>query len=196
MAHGASRGVAGAVRRARAFRRAAKRRGASPILRPLQRGSWGARAAPRSAGKITSRTAAFVNRLLDKLGDPVLVLSSGVLDPELSRIGSLPPGAWFASTAQTLAERPDLLADAVDATDTRRQPALCLAQRRALRRRLRARARSRCRAGSTDPHRPCRKAIRRSRARISSGTSCVLLLAAKPRSSTAISVPAVIGPTR
>ncbi len=87
-------------------------------LGPLQRGSWGVRAAPRSAGKITSRTAAFVNRLLDKLADPVLVLSSGVLDPQLSRIGSLPPGAWFASTAQTLAERPDLLADAVDATDT------------------------------------------------------------------------------
>ena len=57
----------------------------------------------------------------------------------------------------TLAERPELVEQALDENDTRRRPALRRAQRRALRRRLRARARRRRRArpsGRDHPSRP------------------------------------------
>ncbi|HXP32229.1 MAG TPA: Fe-S cluster assembly protein SufD [Stellaceae bacterium] len=47
-----------------------------------------------------------------------LVLVAGRFAPELSEIGPLPEGAWLASTARTLAERPDLARHAFDETDT------------------------------------------------------------------------------
>lgn len=52
-----------------------------------------------------------------------IVLVNGAFAPGLSDIGALPPGAWLASTAQTLAERPDLVADALAESDAAgRQP--------------------------------------------------------------------------
>jgi Fe-S cluster assembly protein SufD len=51
-----------------------------------------------------------------------LVLVDGRFASDLSEIGPLPPGAWLASTAATLAERPELVEHAL-AEDTRaRQP--------------------------------------------------------------------------
>jgi Fe-S cluster assembly protein SufD len=47
-----------------------------------------------------------------------VVLIDGLLSPELSEVGDLPKGAYLAGAAQTLAERPDLLAAAFDETDT------------------------------------------------------------------------------
>ena len=47
-----------------------------------------------------------------------LVFVNGRFAPTLSQIGSLPQGAWLASTARTLAERPDALAAAIEETDT------------------------------------------------------------------------------
>jgi Fe-S cluster assembly protein SufD len=47
-----------------------------------------------------------------------LVFVNGTYAPELSAPGDLPRGAWLASTARTLKERPDLAAAAVDESDT------------------------------------------------------------------------------
>ena len=47
-----------------------------------------------------------------------LVLINGRFAPELSAIGTLSEGVWLASTARTLAERPELLKQALDDTDT------------------------------------------------------------------------------
>jgi Fe-S cluster assembly protein SufD len=46
-----------------------------------------------------------------------LVLVNGRFAPALSSIGALPKGVWLASTALTLAERPDLALDILDRTD-------------------------------------------------------------------------------
>lgn len=46
-----------------------------------------------------------------------IVLVNGRFAPELSQIGELPKGVWLAGTAQTLAERPDLVEAALDQTD-------------------------------------------------------------------------------
>jgi Fe-S cluster assembly protein SufD len=47
-----------------------------------------------------------------------LVFVNGRFAPAFSAIGTLPQGAWLASTARTLAERPDALAAAIEETDT------------------------------------------------------------------------------
>jgi len=47
-----------------------------------------------------------------------LVLVDGRFAPGLSAIGPLPEGAWLASTAETLARRPELLEGAIEASDT------------------------------------------------------------------------------
>ncbi len=79
-------------------------------LKPLQRGSF----AP--AGDAVPVAAA-----LDGWHFPGethrLVLVNGRFAPALSAIGTLPPGAWLASTAQTLAERPELAQELLDQTD-------------------------------------------------------------------------------
>lgn len=57
---------------------------------------------------------------LPKLAEPThrLFLKNGRFLEDMSEIGTLPPGVWLASTEQTLAERPDLLADAIEPSDT------------------------------------------------------------------------------
>ena len=47
-----------------------------------------------------------------------LVLVNGHFAPGLSQVDDLPRGVWLASTARTLAERPDLIEAALDNTDT------------------------------------------------------------------------------
>lgn len=47
-----------------------------------------------------------------------IVLVDGAFMPELSAIGDLPKGAWLASTAQTLRNRPELLDPVLSETDT------------------------------------------------------------------------------
>jgi len=47
-----------------------------------------------------------------------LVLVNGRFSPELSELGPLPSGVWLASTARTLAEKPDLVAAAIGESDT------------------------------------------------------------------------------
>lgn len=80
-------------------------------LRPLQRGHF----PPAAAGGRAE--AAELERW--RLAEPThrLVLVNGRFAPELSQIGKLPPGAWLASSARTLAERPELLRSLFDATD-------------------------------------------------------------------------------
>ncbi|HXQ51857.1 MAG TPA: Fe-S cluster assembly protein SufD [Stellaceae bacterium] len=76
-------------------------------LRPLQRTSFPPAAAPgRTApGAIVPlRFAGASHRL---------VFVDGVIAPELSDIGRLPAGAWLAGTAATLAERPELVEQAL-----------------------------------------------------------------------------------
>ena len=52
-----------------------------------------------------------------------VVLVNGSFAADLSEIGALPKGAWLASTARTLAERPALLEATIDASDLEgRQP--------------------------------------------------------------------------
>lgn len=46
-----------------------------------------------------------------------IVLIDGAFVPKLSAIGALPKGAWLASTAQTLRERPELVEPALRETD-------------------------------------------------------------------------------
>jgi Fe-S cluster assembly protein SufD len=48
-----------------------------------------------------------------------IVLVNGRFAPNLSDLGELPKGAWLASTARTLAERPALLEAIIDDTDMR-----------------------------------------------------------------------------
>jgi len=78
-------------------------------LRPLQRVTWG------EEGDFSGGAGR-----LSKLGEPTyrLVLQSGLVVAELSEIGSLPAGVWLASIERTLAERPDLVGDAIEASDT------------------------------------------------------------------------------
>jgi Fe-S cluster assembly protein SufD len=78
-------------------------------LRPLQRRAF----APADAVAARPALAAY------RIGEAAhrLVLVNGRFRPELSAIAELPQGAWLASTAHTLAERPDLVAAALDETD-------------------------------------------------------------------------------
>jgi Fe-S cluster assembly protein SufD len=78
-------------------------------LRPLERMTRG-EGVGHVAGAVlhVSKVAAPTHRL---------VLNSGRLVQDMSEIGPLPPGAWLASTEHTLAERPDLLADAIEPSD-------------------------------------------------------------------------------
>ncbi len=81
-------------------------------LRPLQ----------RTAFPPTTTIEAVAPRLGDayRLAGATyrVALVNGRFAAELSEFGTLPKGAWLASTAQTFAERPDLLAAIVDDTDT------------------------------------------------------------------------------
>ena len=80
-------------------------------LRPLQRSAFPpeSRSAPVSPKLDSVRFAGETHRI---------VLVNGRFAAELSAVGRLPPGAWLASTADTLAQRPELLEAAIDATDT------------------------------------------------------------------------------
>jgi Fe-S cluster assembly protein SufD len=85
-------------------------------LRPLQRASYPpasepGRAAPEALAKL--RLAGPSHRI---------VLVDGAVAPELSDLTGLPPGAWLAATATTIAERPDLVADALVEDERARQP--------------------------------------------------------------------------
>jgi Fe-S cluster assembly protein SufD len=81
-------------------------------LRPLERQAF-----PPAAGEAALDAAALDPWRLPGDGHR-LVLVNGRFAPELSAVGTLPKGAWLASTARTLAERPELLRDALDDTDT------------------------------------------------------------------------------
>ena len=100
-----------------ASRRGARRRGASPICGRLQRNSFppNAGAGHATAAEVAPwRLAGTTHRL---------VLVDGRFAPALSEIGPLPPGAWLASTAHTLAERPTLVEAALAVSDEAgRQP--------------------------------------------------------------------------
>jgi Fe-S cluster assembly protein SufD len=80
-------------------------------LRPVERVSW---RTDESAAGVASGLPCYA------LAGPThrLVLVAGRVDPGLSHIGRLPAGAWLASTRRTLAERPALLAEALEASDT------------------------------------------------------------------------------
>ena len=80
-------------------------------LRPLQRLSFAA--APAEKDRHPVDTAPW------HLSGPThrLVLVNGCFVPELSAVGALPAGAWLATTAETLAQRPERLRPAFDATD-------------------------------------------------------------------------------
>ena len=80
-------------------------------LRPLQRAVF----PPASGGAVPA--AALERWRLDGAAHR-LVLVNGSFAPELSAPGALPRGAWLASTARTLAEKPDLVAAAIEESDT------------------------------------------------------------------------------
>ncbi len=83
-------------------------------LRPLQRAALPP--APSMSTALVSAEAA--DALCLSATTHRLVFVNGLIVPSLSDVGTLPAGAWLASTAATLAQRPDLIADLVDATDT------------------------------------------------------------------------------
>ncbi|HET9764244.1 MAG TPA: Fe-S cluster assembly protein SufD [Casimicrobiaceae bacterium] len=79
-------------------------------LRPLERATFppvdgSAAQAPVDKYRVAGATHRFV-------------FVNGRFAPALSDIGTLPKGAWLASTERTLAERPDALAAAIEETDT------------------------------------------------------------------------------
>ena len=85
-------------------------------LRPLQRGFAPGRGAARGTADDIApwRLAGAAHRL---------VLVDGRFDAGLSDLGDVPAGTWLASTARTLAERPQLVETALDAADEAgRQP--------------------------------------------------------------------------
>ena len=85
-------------------------------LRPLQ-----ARAFP--PGAATSRDPRAAPLPLRFAGAcHRIVLVEGRFAPDLSEIGPLPAGAWLASTATTLAERPHLVEEALAEDERARQP--------------------------------------------------------------------------
>lgn len=81
-------------------------------LRPLQRVSF----PPAVAGKMVVSQALDSYRFAGTTHR--LVFVNGHFAPDLSDLGALPSGAWLASTARTLAERPTLLEAVLDDTDT------------------------------------------------------------------------------
>jgi len=88
-------------------------------LRPVERASWKLLDRDRPSAEVAEWQRRLSQNFTERAGsEHRLVLRSGRFAPELSQIGPLPAGAWLASTAQTLAERPDLLIDAIEATDT------------------------------------------------------------------------------
>ena len=78
-------------------------------LRPLQAASF----PPASGDAVAALPAGY--RLPGETHR--LVMVDGRFSPGLSAPGALPRGAWLASTARTIAERPDLLSGAIDETD-------------------------------------------------------------------------------
>ena len=86
-------------------------------LRPLQRTGY----TPASGG--AEFAAADIAPWRFAGASHRIVLVNGSFAPELSDIGTLPAGAWLASTARTLAERPALVEQALAASDEAgRQP--------------------------------------------------------------------------
>ncbi len=84
-------------------------------LRPLQR----APLPPSARGTVEGTVAPQALEAYRLAGAAHrLVFVNGRFSPALSAVGALPKGAWFASMAQTLAERPDIVAGAIDETDT------------------------------------------------------------------------------
>jgi Fe-S cluster assembly protein SufD len=80
-------------------------------LAPLQRTAF----APASDGTVPAGT---LDRYRFAGAGHRLVFVNGSYAPELSAPGDLPRGVWLASTARTLQERPDLVAAAIDESDT------------------------------------------------------------------------------
>lgn len=80
-------------------------------LRPLQRTAF-----PPAAGGGHTTAGDIAPWLYGGAGHRI-VLVNGSFAPELSVIGDLPKGAWLASTAQTLRDRPDLLESTLRETD-------------------------------------------------------------------------------
>jgi Fe-S cluster assembly protein SufD len=82
-------------------------------LRPLQAKAFPPAHSAASAAPQPLRFAGPAHRV---------VLVDGRFDAALSEIGALPRGAWLASTAKTLDERPDLARDALAEDERARQP--------------------------------------------------------------------------
>lgn len=82
-------------------------------LRPLQRGAF-----PPASGVGAGASSEALDAYRFSGRTHRLVLVNGRFAPELSDAGALPQGAWLASTADTLVQRPQLLAAAIDETDT------------------------------------------------------------------------------
>jgi Fe-S cluster assembly protein SufD len=78
-------------------------------LRPLQRAAFTPQVGNAKADPAPWRLAGASHRI---------VIVNGGFAPDLSEIGALPAGAWLASTARTLAERPALFEAAFEASDT------------------------------------------------------------------------------
>jgi Fe-S cluster assembly protein SufD len=81
-------------------------------LRPLQRAAF----AP--ADVASAAAAADVAPWRYQAAAHRIVLVDGIFSPTLSAIGTLPKGAWLASTAETLQRRSDLAERALGETDT------------------------------------------------------------------------------
>jgi len=81
-------------------------------LRPLQRAPF-----PPVAGSVRATEADIASWRYSGAAHRI-VLVDGAFAPQLSAIGELPKGAWLASMAQTLRDRPDLVEQAVRETDT------------------------------------------------------------------------------
>ena len=81
-------------------------------LRPLTRNVF----APARDGATAEPAALDLCKL--KVPSHRVVLVNGGFSGKLSAIGALPKGVWLASTARTLADRPELLEPALRETDT------------------------------------------------------------------------------
>jgi Fe-S cluster assembly protein SufD len=82
-------------------------------LRPLQRATYAPAAPGATAPALPLRFAGEAHRL---------VFVNGAFAPALSAIGTLPKGAWLASTQTTLRERPALIENLLVEDDRARQP--------------------------------------------------------------------------
>ena len=84
-------------------------------LRPLEKTSFASPAEWQLAEDDVAQN--IEDRRLAEAGHRVVIVN-GRFSDVLSEIGGLPKGAWLASAARTLAERPDAFAAAIEETDT------------------------------------------------------------------------------